>query len=113
MLTIEKLNAFGADTKTGLTRCVNNEALYLRLVGMVPTNNGFNSLYEAIKNNDLDGAFSAAHGLKGILANLALSPLSDPVVILTDFLRMKKDVDYSPYLKEIEEKRKELEELCK
>ena len=33
MLTIDKLNAFGADTQTGLGRCMNNEAFYFRLIG--------------------------------------------------------------------------------
>ena len=34
MITIEKLNAFGADTKSGLARCMNKEDFYLKLVGM-------------------------------------------------------------------------------
>ncbi len=32
MLTIDDLKTYGADTDTGLARCVGNEALYLRLV---------------------------------------------------------------------------------
>ncbi len=52
MLTIELLNNYGADTTEGLKRCVNKESLYFRLVGMIPTNDGFNKLYEAVKTND-------------------------------------------------------------
>lgn len=68
MLTIEKLNSFGADTVNGIKRCANNEGLYFRLVNTIPSNEGFNKLYEAINNKNLDDAFSYAHGLKGILA---------------------------------------------
>ena len=48
MLTIEKLKNYGANTESGIKRCANNEALYLRLVGTIPSNNSFNNLYEAI-----------------------------------------------------------------
>ena len=34
MITIDKLQQFGADTREGLGRCMNNEAFYLRLVNM-------------------------------------------------------------------------------
>ena len=36
MITIEKLNAFGANTAEGLGRCFGNEALYLKLVATIP-----------------------------------------------------------------------------
>ncbi len=35
MLTIESLKAFGANTEEGVARCINNEAFYLKMVGMV------------------------------------------------------------------------------
>lgn len=111
MLTIEKLNEFGADTKTGIKRCAGNEALYLRLVGMVPINTSFNNLYEAINNNNLSEAFNNAHALKGILANLSLDPLLKPVVEITEHLRNKDEIDYSNLINVIEENRKKLEVL--
>ena len=111
MLTIDRLNEFGADTKTGIKRCAGNEALYLRLVGMVPINTSFNNLYEAIKNNNLSEAFNNAHALKGILANLSLDPLLKPVVEITEHLRNKDEIDYSNLINVIEENRKKLEVL--
>lgn len=113
MLTIDKLKEFGVDINSGLQRCVNNETLFLRLVSMVPDNESFNKLYEAVDNKDFDAAFSAAHSLKGILSNLSINPLLEPVLKITELLRNKTDYDYSSYLKEIEEKRKVLEEMCK
>ena len=112
MLTIIKLKEFGVDVESGLKRCVNNEALFLRLTSMVPNNDSFNKLYEAIKNNDLDNAFLAAHALKGILSNLSITPLIELVNNITELLRNKTQMDYSPLVEEIEKKRKELELLC-
>lgn len=113
MPTIEKLKKFGVDVESGLKRCVNNEALFLRLVAMVPGNDSFNKLYVALENKNFDEAFTAAHSLKGILSNLSIDNLLEPVLKITELLRNKTDCDYSKYLKEIEEKRKALEELCK
>ena len=112
MLSIDTLKKYGADTNSGLGRCVNNEGLYLRLVKMVPSNSAFNSLYESIKNKNFDAAFNASHALKGILANLSINPILDPVNEITELLRNRQDIDYSKYLELIENKRKELEILC-
>ena len=38
MLTIEKLKAYGANVDEGLSRCMNNETFYLRLVNMAADN---------------------------------------------------------------------------
>ena len=111
-MTIEQLKDFGANVEEGLNRCVNNEALYLRLVGMVPGNASFKELSDAISQNDLEKAFSAAHALKGILANLSLTPLLKPVEEITEKLRAKEATDYGSLLSEIEDKRSILAELC-
>ncbi len=113
MLTIEKLKNYGANVEEGVLRCAKNEALYIRLVGMVPNNPGFNKLYEAIKFKDYEEAFRASHGLKGILANLSLNPILKPIVDITEHLRNKEDIDYTKYVSLIEGKRKELEDLLK
>ncbi len=113
MITIEKLNNWGADTNTGIKRCANNTNLYLKLVNMVKTNSSFKMLEDAIKNNNLEDAFQAAHGLKGILSNLELTPLLDPIKEITELLRNKKEMDYSPYLNIINKEYNNLIEICK
>ena len=112
MITVEKLQQFGADTKDGLGRCFGNEALYLRLVATVPTEGNFEKLRTSMANNDLDGGFEAAHALKGVLGNLSLTPICEPVTRITELLRARTQTDYSPLLSEIEEKRAELARLC-
>ena len=111
MITIEALKQFGADTGDGLSRCMGNEAFYFKLIGKVVDDDNFAVLERAISEKDLDTAFEAAHSLKGVLGNLALTPIYTPVYEITELLREKRDIDYSPYLNTITEKRKELSGL--
>ena len=87
MITLEALAAYGADTKAGLARCMNNEGFYLRLVNMELADENFIRLREAMEAGDARAAFEAAHALKGAVGNLALTPIYDPVSRLTELLR--------------------------
>ena len=87
MITIEKLAAFGADTETGLKRCMNNEAFYLRLVNMELGDANFTKLRDAIDARDAHGVFEAAHALKGALGNLSHTPLFEAASSLTELTR--------------------------
>ena len=71
----------------------------------------FEVLEQAIHAKDLDKAFEAAHSLKGVLGNLSLTPVYDPVDEVTALLRSRNDVDYTTYLKAIADKRDELTKL--
>ena len=101
MLTIEKLNALGADTTDGLKRCMDNEAFYLRLCGMAVADDGFERLRDAVEAGDLKEAFDRAHALKGVLANVSLTELLAPVAEITEELRAGNEMDYSPYIERI------------
>lgn len=87
MLTIDSLNRFGANTREGLDRCMNNEAFYLRMVNMALADRAFDRLAAALEAGETQTAFEAAHSLKGVLANLALTPLCEPTAQLTEQLR--------------------------
>ena len=111
MLTTDALKQFGADVDDGLSRCMENEAFYFKLIGKVVEDKNFQALEDAVAAKDLDKAFDAAHSLKGVLGNLALTPVYEPVFEITELLRERKDIDYSEYLKTISEKRSELASL--
>ena len=113
MLTIDKLNRFGAKVDEGLARCLNNEAIYFRLIGMAAEDAAFGKLEEGLKSGDLDAAFNAAHTLKGALGNLALEPMYRPVTELTELLRHKTPGDYDALLNTIKEQREELIKLIR
>lgn len=108
MLTIEKLKEFGADVDKGLSRCANNEALYLRLVKMCAEELMSDALGEALKAQDLDRAFDAAHKLKGGVNNLALEPISAYICELTELLRNKTPGDYDKLYGELMKEAKAL-----
>ena len=87
MITIQTLQEYGADTATGLARCMNMEAFYLRLVNTELQDTNFEKLNTAIATGDAHAAFDCAHALKGALGNLALTPMFDPACTLTEMLR--------------------------
>ncbi len=113
MLTVDSLKAFGADTSDGLKRCMDNQAFYLKLVEKALEDKNFEVLEQSIAAKDLENAFEAAHSLKGVLGNLALTPIYTPVLEITELLRAKTDTDYSSLLQAILDKRAELIALSK
>lgn len=113
MLTIDHLKEYGADVETGLSRCANNEGLYLRLVNLCVQELSSNGLEPALKTGDLDKAFEIAHKLKGGVTNLALTPVADPVCELTDLLRNKTPGNYDALYTQIMKETDKLTELLK
>ena len=101
MLTVESLRAWGANVDEGLGRCLNNETFYLTLVKKALQDPAFGKLDDACGSGDLDGGFEAAHSLKGMMANLALTPILRPVEKITELLRGRTVTDYGPLLAEI------------
>lgn len=114
MLTMDALRDFGANTDEGVARCFGKEDFYLRLVKMVVTQNqkDFDQLDASVKSGDLNAAFEAAHSLKGVLGNLSLTPILEPVSEITEQLRAKEERDYSGPVSTILAKFEELKALC-
>ena len=110
-MTVDALKSFGANVDEGLRRCMNNEGFYLKMVAKAAQNDSFEKLEGAVKEGDLGAAFDAAHALKGVLANLALSPIHEPICEIVELLRDKTQMDYSTLVQKILEKRNELKAL--
>jgi len=101
MITLDTLKELGADTVSGMARCINDEGFYLKMVSMAIQDPSFEQLKEAISAGDLDTAFERAHSLKGVMGNVALTPLFEPISELTEELRARNDIDYSGYMDRI------------
>lgn len=112
MLTIDALKSFGANADEGLTRCMNMEDFYLRLVKTAAEDTRLDELEAQINAGDLDAAFETAHALKGICANLSLDPLTAPVTEITELLRSRTETDYSPLLSEAKKQYAVLLDIC-
>ena len=113
MLTLEILKDFGANVDAGLERCMGDEDFYLELIPDALDEAYYKNIEEAIASKDLDSAFDRVHALKGVLANLSLTPIFEPVNAMTEELRLRQDIDYSPYLKSMWESRNQLLDMMK
>ena len=112
MLTLDALKEIGVKPEEGLSRCMNNEAFYLSLVKRVAGDDGFKKLKDAVEAGDLETGFEAAHALKGVLGNLSLTPLYESVAEITELLRSRTEMDYTPMLEAITQQQETLEKIC-
>ncbi len=110
MLTIDKLREYGANVDEGLTRCMKNESFYIMLIGKAVEDKKLPLLEQQLREKDLSAAFETAHAMKGMYANLALTPLTKPVSEMTELLRSRTDTDYTALL---EEAKAQYEKLCR
>ena len=109
MITIDALRAFGANVDEGLERCMGMEDFYIRLVGTMLDDVNFARLDEAIEAEDAVAAFEAAHALKGALGNLSLTPISKPLIEITERFRGKTEMpDLSDILPQYKQALEEL-----
>ncbi len=108
MMTIESLKAAGANVEEGLSRCLNKEDFYLKMVNIGLNNQNFQLLGPALEAKDFDRAFELCHSLKGVIGNLSLTPLYDLICSLTELLRSRTDADYSELYNQIITMQKEL-----
>ena len=69
---------------------------------------GHAGIEAALAAGNLEESFELSHALKGVVGNLALTPIYNPLVDMTEMLRAKKDVDYVEMYKPIKEIRDKL-----
>ena len=108
MITVAKLKEMGVDTKEGLARCMNNEKFYIKMVQMGIKDKHFDMLEKAIADKNIEEAFESAHALKGIIGNLAITPIYTPLNRLTEMLRAKMNANYEPIYKPIKDAREKI-----
>ena len=107
MITIESLKAYGADVEEGLARCLNKEDFYAKCYKKFLDDPAFSGLDEALQKKDADTAFRHAHTLKGLAANMGLTPIHDLAVKIVEPLRAGMYSDelveiYQQIMKEME-----------
>ncbi|MCR4814403.1 MAG: EAL domain-containing protein [Lachnospiraceae bacterium] len=95
----------------GVKRCAGNEAFYLKLVPKALEEGKYTELANQIGEKNFEAAFETAHALKGVLANLSITPLYDVICEITELLRNRQDVDYSALLEKMNAVRKGFADL--
>ncbi len=111
MVTIDLLNEFGADTKEGLARCLDDEEFYLDLIPEALDRTRYEEIEKNLNENNLSAAFEAAHALKGVVGNLALTPIYEPVSEMTELLRSGTDMDYKDLITKVMSERDRLADM--
>ncbi len=87
---LQHLADWGCDVGGALERLADDEALYITCLQMFTTDAGFAELRAALDKQDMPAAFDAAHTLKGVSANLGLTPLSAAIALLVEDLRAQR-----------------------
>lgn len=83
----EKLEALGVNINDTLERFVGNEDLYFRCLNKLIDDKNYDNMTLAIRNNDAQASFDAAHALKGVSANLGLDFLYKEMKVITEVFR--------------------------
>lgn len=84
---IRRLADWGCDTRGALDRMLGDEAFYRECLAAFYQDKGFELLENQLERSDVRGAFESAHMLKGVAANLGLTPLYKTICTLTAPLR--------------------------
>lgn len=87
MCKLDKLKSMGVDVDDAMERLMGNEQLYTKLIGTLLSDESFDQLNDALKENDAKKAFNCAHTIKGITANMGFTPLYELSVKIVEPLR--------------------------
>lgn len=93
----------GTDIPTTLDRFMNNEALYKKFLLKFLRDTTFDNLRKTIEEGNFSSAFSYAHTLKGVSANLGLEFLYKKLTVITDHLRNRQTDQIGEEMEEIKE----------
>ncbi len=81
---LQKLELWNCDIKGALERFLDDEEMYLSFLPTVAAEPAFEELGKALEEGDAKTAFEQAHLLKGVVANMGLTPLLDVIVEIVE-----------------------------
>lgn len=84
---IAELKNWGCDVNGALERFLGDEELYVSCLQTVIQDPAYEKLGEALKAQNIKDAFEYSHTLKGVLANMGLTPIYDIDVRIVEPLR--------------------------
>ena len=89
----EVFEEYGADYERTMARFMGKEDMYIKFLNMFEKDDNIRKLENSIGSGDLTAAFEAAHTLKGVTANLGLTPLYNAVCNIVEPLRTTTECD--------------------
>lgn len=108
---LDGLREWGCDVDGAMERFMEDEELYVSCLNTILTDEAFTGLGSALQTGESRKAFEYAHTLKGVLANLGLTPMFDITVRIVEPLRAERDEDLIPAYGELMEARAYLASL--
>lgn len=109
----DSLKDWGCDVDGALARFIGDRELYRRCLHTAAGDQNFELLPEALHAGETARAFECAHTLKGMLANMGLTPLYDIVVRIVEPLRAGEPAGLLPACDELLAARDRLNTLLK
>lgn len=96
------MTAYGVDYALTMERFMQQERMYVRILGMLFKDESLPALQKAVEEKNLEAAFQAAHTLKGVSGNLGLTSLYEAVCEIVEPLRrLEVRGDYPEKLEKI------------
>jgi hypothetical protein len=108
---IECLISLGCDVPGALPRFIGNRDFYCRMLALVPDDENFETLGTALIAGDVETSFSAAHTLKGVLANMGLTPMYEEACAIVEPLRAGTTVGTQEHYNMLMQQREKLARL--
>lgn len=71
----QDLKNWGCDVDGAMERFLEDEELYLSCLQMVVSDSNFEKLGTALREKNIEQSFDCSHTLKGVFANLGLTPM--------------------------------------
>ena len=98
---MEKLIMYGINVDEVMARFVDDEELYIECFVSFLSDELFDALGRALESRDFDLAFAHAHTLKGVCANLGLTPLYHSICVVVESLRNGEYADLEQQYMEV------------
>lgn len=87
---MEQLKKEHCDVDGALKRCMDMEEVYMELLRMFAEDDAIDKLVKAQENQDVEDVFFQSHTLKGVYANLGITPLYNLDVPIVETSRAKR-----------------------
>jgi len=84
---LDDLKRWGCNVEETIERFAGDVELFVMLLPSMAEDGNFDKLGACLSAQDVRGAFECAHALKGVLANMGLTPMQEVAVRIVEPLR--------------------------
>ncbi len=84
---LDELKAMGCDTEDALDRFLNNEEFFEQCLVKFLDDDVFETLGKNLSDQSIEDSFRSAHNLKGVCANLGITPMYTAIYDMVEDLR--------------------------